>query len=259
MSLFDRHDQRHEDQEDVKVRDPALVEAAPESYGERTTTDVRTTSAGPLPVRRVLLEQLRNYPRLRDLVLGYLAVKASMAYYDQVMGDLDDAEGRLNHKFWAKLHQQLWAGALPAEFPDSLRTEAQFEALVTTLEKEHTNLRREALAGRKPHQSAQSFPVAYDAVSAMVEAAPPLASLFEQQARKLLNDVYYAVSKIFDEEQMLPSNIGATERETGPSLAEAVDRLAPTERAVSEKQLVGDAPAPARDFETHLFTKRGAA
>jgi hypothetical protein len=254
--MFDRREHRH-DEDDTKLRSPAPREESPASTAERTPSGLGTNAMGPLPVPRHLLEQLRTYPRLRDLVFGYLLVQERIGRYEDIMSDLDDAGEQPDRPFWARLHRQLGAEGLRGDFPSDLLADPEFEMHMTTFDSEQGKARAAAMAGRNPHQSAQSAGVAYAAVTAILGTAEELAVLCKIQARNLLNELYDTVNKIFADEEKLPAYaIGATERFTGASLTETPDLQTPSVRGIEEKQLQGSPSV--QDFETHLLAKRGA-
>lgn len=249
--IFGRNEQR----DDAKLSSPALREERPDSVGERTPSELATTTLGPLPVPRHLVEQLRHYPRLRDLVLGYLLVQERAARYADIMTDLDQAGQTPDRPFWARLSGKL--EGLRADFPNNLLGDQEFARHVTTFDSERDNAYTAAMAGRSPHQSAQSADAAYRSVTEILRAAEELAALCKGEARNLLNELYDAVSKIFADEEDGPRvAAGATERLTGMSLSEEEDALAPSVRGLQDKPLQRSAAVP--DFETHLLAKRGA-
>lgn len=248
--IFDRR----ENQDDAKLSTPSLREDAPGSVGGRTPTGVSTTALGPLPVPRHLVQQLKRYPRLRDLVLGYLTVQERIARYEDIMTDLDNAGERPDRPFWARLSGKL--EGLRGDFPSDLLRDQEYESLVATFDTERGNVYTAAMAGRSPHQSAQSAEVAYSSVTAILVAAEDLAVLCKGEARSLLSELSEAVNKIFADEEEPRESAGATERSTGSSPDEEHDRLAPSVRGVSDKQLESSVAVP--DVQGHLLAKRGA-
>ena len=241
-------------QDDAKLTTPAPREDAPDSVGERTPSALSTKALGPMPVARHLVEQLKRYPRLRDLVLGYLTVQERIARYEDIMMDLDNAGERPDRPFWARLSGKL--EGLRGDFPGDLLRDPQFESLVATFDTERGNVYTAAMAGRSPHQSAQSAEVAYSSVAAILGAAEDLAVLCKGEARSLLTELSDAVNKIFaDEEEGPRESDRATERSTGSSPNEQDDLLAPSVRGLEDK-LQGSVAVS--DFKGHLLAKRGA-
>ena len=246
---------RHEP-EDAKLQTVALREEAPESVAERRHSDLTTTPAEPLPVPRHLLEQLRSYPRLRDLVVGYLEVQQRVALYEEILSDLDLGPKNADRAFWQRLDKRLGAEDLRADFPDGLLQDDAFAGLVREFEDAHRRARDAANAGRNPGQSAQSFDEAWTAVDEIGDAARSLANACKTDARRLLEELRDTVNKIFhDETRVLARDFGASTRLTGAGLAETTDRLGPSSRLPGGKHLQGGAPPP--DVESHLLRKRG--
>jgi hypothetical protein len=241
--------------DEAKLGAPSLRDMA--SVGGRTQspTGLSTTTLGPLPVARHLVAQLKRYPRLRDLVLGYLTVQERIARYGDIMADLDNAGESPDRPFWARLSGKL--DVLRGDFPGDLLREQEFEALVARFDTERGNVYTAAMAGRSPHQSAQSAEVAYSSVTAILGAAEELAVLCKGEARSLLSELSEAVNKIFaDEEEEPRESAGETVRFTGSSPDEERDQLAPSVRGgLSDKPLEGSVAVP--DVEGHLL-KRGA-
>lgn len=242
---------RPRDQHYEKLPNPVPGERPSDSVAERSSSDVAPTSAGPFPVPRHLLDKLRNYPRLRDVVVGYLLVQDRIAKYEGIIDDLNEAGDCPKKEFWDRLHKKLGGEGLRADFPNSLLQDPEFERSVRKFDTEHGSARDAAAAGRNRFQSAQSAGVAYTAVSAILEAAEELAMCCKAEARSLLDELHDTVNKIFADEEQLPIPAGATERSTGASPARALDT--PTRRDTGEKQLQGAVPVP--DVETHLLSK----
>jgi hypothetical protein len=248
--MFGRSKEQHSD----KRLDPTQGERSSARVAERTPTEVAPTTAGPFPVPRHLLDRLRNYPRLRDVVVGYLLVQDRVARYEEIVTDFDSAGDSPSKEFWNSLRKKLGSESLRADFPSSLLGDPEFERYVLEFDTEHGRARDAAAAGRNPFQSAQSAEVAYTAVSAMLEAAENLGTCCKAEARSLLEELHETVSKIFADEELLAAPVGTTERSTGASPAREPDSLAPTtERGVDEKEPTVSVSVP--DVETHLLSK----
>lgn len=260
---------RHEYPDEPKLGGPSVRDdLADKNVGERTpAADFGPRPLGPMPVPRHLLEELRRYPRMRDLVFGYLTVQERLARYEDIMTDLDEAGEKPDRPFWARLSGRL--DGLRADFPGTLLRDPEFEARVAAFDSERDKAYNAAMAGRSPHQSAQSAEVAYLAVTEIMRSAEELAVMCKAQARDLLNALADAVNKIFADEESPREAVAATDRFTDPGLTEPQDRQEPTERFTDaglagpdadasssrEKQLQASAPA---DFHGHLLAKRGA-
>ena len=228
------------------------------STGERTQspTGLSPTTLGPLPVPRHLVVQLKRYPRLRDLVLGYLLVQERVARYEDIMADLEAAGEKPDRSFWARLSGRL--DVLGADFPTESLDDQEFERLVAKFDTERGNLYTAAMAGRNPHQSSESAEVAYRSVGEILLAAEELSVLCKGEARRLLLELSEAVNKIFadEEEGAMRESARESERFTDSSPDEEQDLLAPSVRGMSNKQLEGSMAGP--DVQAQLLTKRGA-
>ena len=246
------------EQSDAKLSTPADQGYAPASAVERKLTPSQPSqkSRGPLAVPRHLVVQLKQYPRLRDLVLGYLIVQERIARYKDIMTDLDNAAESPDRQFWARLSEKL--DALGGDFLTESLDDPQFERLVATFDSERANLRAAAMVGRR---SAQSTEAAYPSVTAILEAAEELAVLCKGEARSLLGKLSEAVNKIFadeeEEEEEPRESAGETVRVTGSSGKEERDQLAPTERGGLSKKALGGSVAVA-DVQGHVLAKRRA-
>jgi hypothetical protein len=257
--ILGRHQPQHpEDREDVKERSPSLVEDMPGGVVERRLSDTASTGNGPRPIPQHLLDQLRTYPRLRDLVVGYLVVQERIAKYEQIMSDLDAAGDSPNRQFFASLHRQLSNDeGLRSDFPRALLEDEQFNRSVVVFDDEHRKSQTAARAGRNPHQSAQSAAeTAYAAVSAVHEAAQDLAQDCKAEARNLLEELHATVHKIFADEGNAPAGPrapAAPQRSSDSSRPEASDSLVQTTR-MSTKPLQRDM-SPADDVQAHVRAK----
>lgn len=265
--IFDRHEHPAE----AKLGGPAVRDGLTErNVGERTAAaDIGPRPLGPMPVARHLLEQLRSYPRMRDLVFGYLTVQERIARYDDIMADLDDAGEKPDRQFWARLSGRL--EGLRADFPGNLLRDPEFEARVNTFDSERDSAYSAAMAGRSPHQSAQSAEAAYIAVTEIMRSAEELATMCKAQARELLETLAEAVNKIFADEEAPREAAAATDRFTDPGLTEQQSIQESTERSTAAGLgELEDEPASlesrgkhfqasaSADFQGHLLTKRRA-
>jgi hypothetical protein len=227
--------------------------------------DMDPKPLGPLPVPRHLLKELRRYPRMRDLVFGYLTVQERLARYEEILTDLDAAGEKPDRPFWARLSGRLDR----LEFPTSLLGDAEFESLVAKFESERGNAAQAAMYGRSPHQSAQSAEAVYHSVTEIVRSAEELAALCRAEARDLLNRLGDALNKIFPDDEEPREPAAAEDRMTKPRLDEPQDLQEPGERPIDtglsepwdadsassrEKELPTSATA---DFQPHLLAKRG--
>src|SRR5262249_58229295 len=162
----------------------------------RQVGDLNPEAASPRrPVPQHLLDQLRTYPRLRDLVVGYLVVQERINRYDGFRGDLEVAGPAADKQFWVRLHDNLSADeGLRSDFPGRLLDEPAFEENVARFDVEHRHCRDAARSARNPFQSADSARDAYDAIDAILEAAQALAADCKLQVRNLLDDLNATVS-----------------------------------------------------------------
>lgn len=243
---------RPKDQHDERLSDPVPGERSSASAESRLPDDT-TTTAGPSPVPRHLLAGLRDYPRLRDLVVGYLLLQERMRWAEGIRSDLDVAGESPDREFWVRLDPKLGAEGLRADFPNSLLGDQMFEPLVSTFDREHGKAKAAAAAGRNPHQSAQSAEEAYNAVHSILVAAEALAVNCKAEARRLLEVLYKTVMDILADEEEPPTPVGATERSTGASPRTPTEMQVPTRRGTDEKHLQGAGSVP--DVVTHLLSK----
>jgi hypothetical protein len=220
MTGHQHADEKHDPKHPQAMWDAPGDEVSADDMG-RKLAEATPTAPLALPVPRHLVEQLRNYGRLRDLVFGYLVVQERSVRYEEIMSDLDDAGVSPDRQFWARHHRQLVAEGLRADFPNDLLGVPEFETLMKRFNTEHAKARTAAMAGRNPHQSAQSAGEAYEAVTAILEIAEELGTLCKGQARALLNDLYDTVNKIFaDDVRSMGGGSAPSERSIGASLAE---------------------------------------
>jgi hypothetical protein len=254
--MLGRHEPRRESSDDVKAHAPALREESASSVGQRTSDvalggDSQLVEGFPVPWH--LVNGLRTYPRLRDLVEGYLVVQERLALYEDVMSDLDGMAQHDDRQFWQKLDRKMSGEDLRADLPDTLLRDAELAALIATFEEEREKARRAARAGRNPLQSAQSFGEAYTAVGGIVTAAEDIATACKAEARRLLEVLNDTVNKIFARESS--TRFGPESRAIDAGLEEMVEGGGATSRGTWQKPLQGGG---AVGFDTEELREKGA-
>jgi hypothetical protein len=256
MSLFGRDEPQNGGREEVSVHGPALREEAAPSVGERTSgvgIGGETQLVEGFPVPWHLVNGLRAYPRLRDLVEGYLVVQERLALYEDVMSELDGMAQRADQQFWQRLDRKMSGQDLRADLPDTLLRDAGLAELVATFEEEREKARDAARAGRNPLQSAQSAGAAYTAVGEIITAAEEISTACKAEARRLLEVLNDTVSKIFARESSTRSEPESRAIDAG--LEELVEGGAATSRDTLRKPLgIGVAPG----FDITELSEKGA-
>jgi hypothetical protein len=235
------------------------------AYGERTTTSVSPvapdeTLAEARLVPHHLLLQLRNYPRLRNLVLAYLLVQERFEWLAGVRTDLQRAGAEPDTDFWERLQRQFGGMGLRPEFPSRLLAGddavQEFADLVQDFDDRYTKVAAAAEAALNPNQSARSAREALEHVSAMRGAALKLIMNCRELAQTLLDDLYETVNMIFAGEGK-PAGFDEKEKAIGrpasdlklPGAARGYE--APSGR---QKQVSGTGEGP--DVHGHLLSSR---
>jgi cell division septum initiation protein DivIVA len=148
-----------------------------------------------------LLVQLRNYPRLRNLVLAFLLVQERFEWLGRVRSSLQRAGAEPDTDFWEGLQGEFGGMGLRPEFPNRLLAgddaSQEFTDLVQEFDERYGNVATAAEAALNPNQSARSAQEALEHVSAMRSAALKLITKCREQAQTLLDDLYETVNMIF--------------------------------------------------------------
>jgi hypothetical protein len=207
-----------------------------------------------------LLVQLRNYPRLRNLVLAYYLVQERREWLGRVRTNLQRAGVEPDTNFWEGLQEEFGGMGLRPEFPNRLLAGddavQEFAALVADFDAGYTRVAAAAEAALNPNQSARSAREALEQVIAMRGAALKLITKCRELAQALLDDLYETVNMIFAGEGK-PAGFDEKDKAIGRPASDlkppdaAREYEAPRGR---EKQVSGTGEGP--DVHGHLLTSR---
>jgi hypothetical protein len=225
---------------------------------EKSPVAADETMAEARLVPQHLLVELRNYPRLRSLVLAFLLVQERFEWLAGVRTDLQRAGAEPDTDFWERLQRQFGGMGLRPEFPNRLLAGddavQEFTDLVDDFDDRYTKVAAAAEAALNPNQSARSAQEALEHVSAMRAGALKLITKCREQAQTLLDDLYETVNMIFAGEARPAASDDrdkAIGRATGDLKLPGASREDDEDMRGGQKHLSG-----APDVSGHLLTRR---
>jgi hypothetical protein len=193
----------------------------PLGLGEDSETQRSTGFAGEqppvVPLRRRLVEQLKDYPQLRERVEGFMLAQEWRKLAVEMQSHLDHDEKVVERAFWRDLWELLTRDPLRAAFPRGLAEQDEIRDHLTCFQGRLEKAREAARPAGSPYQDPERKQIAAEVlnyVDSMWNAADMLAARCRDDTKELLVSLNSCVEEIFK------------------NLEEAHEAAAPTERAV---------------------------
>ena len=183
---------------DERVQDLTTgADDSQQAVAERTPTSLSPVHDEPA-VRRDLLAPFRRAPRLRMLVLTYVAAVDQAAELLKVLEALQRAGAKPTRKFWQELQGDFGGMGLRPKLPPEASREFR---IVDEFDDRYRRVAIAAGAALNPNQSAASALEALEHVTVMRFLALDLATTCKGDAETLMDELNAAVSAIFGAER----------------------------------------------------------
>jgi hypothetical protein len=186
---------------------------------DESATQRQATLAGTRPVvplRRRVVERLRDYPQLRERIEGYMLALEWRRITDDMRAHLKQTAAVSEDNFWNELWKLLTAEQFGSTFPAALGGQDEIRTHIECFNGRLEQARDAAEPAGNPYQAAERKQIASDVfthVSRMWKASNSLAMVCKNDVKDLLDSLNSAVEEIFhDLEEAHEEEATATER-----------------------------------------------
>lgn len=168
-----------------------------------------------VPLRRRVVERLRDYPQLRERVEGYMLAQEWRRLTDEMQSHLMQDDRVSQRDFWRDLWGLLTREQLRSAFPAALGQREEIRDDLACFKARLEKARNAARPARNPYQEPERKQIAADVldhVDSMWNAADALATRCRDDAKDLLASLNSAVEEIFQDLEEAHDEATATER-----------------------------------------------